>query len=188
MSRQEVDHKGSFDRQGHRPGGLWRRALRKYVLDPLALSGNPPRVDALGVAIGLLVALGIPIGAHTLTLALVRPFVRYNVGLAFAMTWIVNPFTIIPLYTAYYYVGSLILGGSQRIGIDQFREALRPIIHADHFMADLKQFLFLDLEILAQWAIAASIVSIISALAGYVITYRILVRRNAEHADPGGVS
>lgn len=183
MSTQGVDQKEDTDQQEHHSGGLWNRALRKYVLDPLALSGNPPRVDALGVAIGLLVALGVPIGAHTLTLALLRPFIRYNVGLAFAMTWIVNPFTIIPIYSAYYYVGSLMLGGSQRIGIDQFREALRPIVHADHFVAALKQFLFLDLEILTRWAIAASIVSIISALAGYVITYRIRIRHNAGDGD-----
>lgn len=187
MSRQVMDQKGDTDRQEQQMGGWWNRLTRKYVLDSLALSGNPPRVDALGVAIGLLVALGVPVGAHTLTLALLRPFIRYNVGLAFAMTWIINPFTLIPIYTGYYYLGSLILGRSQTIGIDQFREALQPIVHADHFLAALKEFLVLDLEILTRWAIAASIVSIICAVAGYVITYRIRMRRNDRDADPCAV-
>jgi uncharacterized protein (DUF2062 family) len=181
MSMPGGNRKQDNDRHEQQEGGWWNRVTRKYVWDALALSGNPPRVDALGVAIGLFVSLGLPIGSHTFTLMLLRPFVRYNVGLAFAVTWIINPFTIIPIYTLYYYIGSLILGGSQTISIERYREALQPIVHAGHFVAALKDFLFLDLQILKRWAIAASIVSPVSGLAGYLITYRIRVRRNARN-------
>lgn len=172
------EHDGARPRQGIRPTDEGRRGLsRRYLWDALALSGNPPRIDALGVAIGLLVALGIPIGGHTLTLALLRPFIRYNVGLAFAVTWIINPLTVIPLYTAYYYVGSLVLGEPQTLGIEKFREALESIVHARHFWESLKAFLLLDLDVLERWAVTATTVSVLAAAVGYGITYRIQARR-----------
>lgn len=157
-------------------GGL-RRLVKKYLWEALAISGNPPHIDALGVAIGLWVALGTPIGGHTLVLALLRPFIRYNVGLAFAVTWIINPLTVIPLYVAYYYVGSLVLGEPQALSMEKFREVLESIVHARHFWESLTSFLMLDIAVLKRWCITAIMVSVPCGAIGYAITYRIQARR-----------
>lgn len=161
------------------PGGV----VRRYLLQALSISGNPPKVDARGVGIGLLVALGLPVGTHTLALAMLRPLVRYNVGLAFAMTWVVNPFTILPLYWAYYCLGALFFNGSDTVNIQQFRQVLEPILHADHFLAGVREFLLLDLEILERWAIGATVVSIPLSAVGYVVTYSIQTRRRVARGD-----
>lgn len=154
-----------------------RELVKKHLCDALAISGNPPHVDALGVAIGLWVALGTPIGAHTLALAFLRLFIRFNVGLAFAVTWIVNPLTVIPLYVAYYYVGSLVLGEPQVLSMEKFREVLESIVHARHFWDSLRSFLMLDVAVLKRWGITAIMVSLPCGAIGYAITYRIQTRR-----------
>ena len=159
----------------------WKKLTKKYLWDVLAFSGNPPHIDARGVAIGLWVALGVPIGGHTLTLAILRFFIKFNVGLAWTVTWIINPLTIIPLYSAYYYVGSLVLGQPQAVSMDQFRELLQSIAYERHFWNSFKAFLMLDLEVLKRWAIAAVMVSVPSGTIGYLITYRFQSRR---HSNP----
>ncbi len=158
----------------------WMDLLRKRLLQPLAVSDNPPRVDALGVALGLLVALGLPIGGHLLILGLLRTVLRFNIVVAYAFTWIINPFTVIPLYYGYYYVGSLILGGESIMGTAGFEKAMEPIIHSQHFVDALKQFVLLDLEILKRWAIMAVMVSVPVSVLGYFIAYRIQSRRRAS--------
>jgi len=158
----------------------WSDLLRKRLLEPLAVSDNPPWVDARGVALGLLVALGIPMGGHTLALGLLRVFLRYNIVVAFAFTWIVNPFTVIPLYYGYYYIGSLILGGESIMGVAGFRQAMEPIIHAKHFLDALKQFALLDLQLLKSWAVMAVLVSIPTSVLGYVMAYYIQNRRSTS--------
>ncbi len=161
----------------------WSDLLRKRILEPLAVSDNPPQVDAMGVALGLLVALGIPMGGHTLTLGIVRIFLRYNIVVAFAFTWIVNPFTVIPLYYGYYYVGSIILGGETIMGVAGFRQAMEPIIHAQHFLDGLRQFALLDLRLLKSWVVTAIMVSVPTSILGYVITYYIQSRRRASQVE-----
>ncbi|MFH1112420.1 MAG: DUF2062 domain-containing protein, partial [Pseudomonadota bacterium] len=146
----------------------FRDVLRKRLLEPLAVSDNPPGVDALGVALGLLIALGLPMGGHTVALCLLRLFFRFNVVVAFAFTWIVNPFTVIPLYYGYYYVGSLISGGQSIMGAGGFQKAMEPIIHSQHFLEALRQFALLDLQVLKRWAITAMMVSVPVSVLGYL--------------------
>ena len=69
--------------------------LRKRFLDPLIASANPPWFDSRGIAVGLFVGMGVPIGLHMLTLGLLRLIMRYNVVVAFAFTFVNNPITII---------------------------------------------------------------------------------------------
>lgn len=117
-----------------------------------------------------------------ITLGLLRSVVRYNIVVAFAFSWIINPFTLIPIYYGYYYLGCLILGGDSIMGVDGFRQAMQPIIHSEHFLDALKQFVLLDLEILKKWATAAVIVAPCIGLLAYVSTYRILSKRRAARA------
>ncbi|MDQ7785279.1 MAG: DUF2062 domain-containing protein [Desulfomonilaceae bacterium] len=164
----------------------WSDLIRKRLLEPLAVSDNPPWVDALGVALGLFVALGIPVGGHLLTLGIVRTFLRYNIVVAFAFTWIINPFTVLPLYYGYYYVGSLILGGESIMGSSGFHQAMEPIVHSRNFLDALRQFVLLDLMILKSWAITAILVSIPAGVLGYAIAYRVQSRRRASAGEASG--
>ena len=65
------------------------------------------------------------------------------------------------------------------MGVEGFRQAMQPILHADHFGKALKEFAYLDLEILIPWSISALTVGSIASVAGYFITYRIQCRRRS---------
>ena len=117
-----------------------------------------------------------------MALGLLLPLVSYNFAIAFAVTWIVNPFTVVPLYYAYYYTGSLVLGDSAVMGIDGFRMTMAPVLNAGSFVEALKLFVSLDLRILERWMVTAAPVSIISAALGYVLAYSIQTKRKNKRA------
>ncbi len=160
----------------------WRDTIRKNLIAPLSLSNNPVWFDARGVAIGLLVGLGVPIGGHTVTLALLLVLVRFNFPVAFAITWIVNPFTVIPIYYGYYAAGSFLLGDAPSMGMDGFRGMMAPVLNASNFLQALKLFVFLDFRILERWMVAALLFSTVSAALGYVATYVVLTNRRKKKA------
>ena len=87
----------------------WRTWVRKYFLEGFVGSMNPPWFDARGIAVGLAVGFGVPLGGQIVVLALLRTLFRFNSVVAFAFTWVNNPFSIIPLYYGYYYFGARLL-------------------------------------------------------------------------------
>lgn len=66
-------------------------------------------VMARGVAVGLFVALTPTLGVQTLLMLALCVLFRANFAVAFAVSWISNPFTLGPLYLGYYFLGELAL-------------------------------------------------------------------------------
>ena len=64
---------------------------------------------ARGFAIGLFVAF-LPFPGHMALAPLTALALRANVPVAFATIWIVNPFTIVPVFFFAYWLGTVILG------------------------------------------------------------------------------
>jgi len=87
---------GWFGRHLHHPN-LWH-------LNRKSVSG--------GFAIGLFSGL-IPGPLQMLTAALLSILLRRNLPVALITTLYTNPFTIVPLYVAAYYLGSLLTGASR---------------------------------------------------------------------------
>jgi uncharacterized protein len=161
---------------------LYRDLIQTNIVDPSSFSKNPPWFDARGVAIGLFVALGIPIGGHSATLGLLLLMIRYNFPMAFALTWIVNPLTVIPIYYGYYYAGSLLLGHSTVMGMENFRQTMTPVLDTGNFLQALKLFFYLDFGILERWMLAALLVSTLFAALGYIAAYFIQTHRKERNA------
>jgi uncharacterized protein len=188
VNKDELEHR-SQDRQfpektGQITGHLLRCRdfFQRNIVDPLSFSNNPPWFDARGVAIGLFVALGIPIGGHTATLGLLLLMIRYNFPVAFAFTWIVNPLTVIPIYYGYYYAGGFLLGHSTAMDMEDFRQTMAPILDAGNFLQALKLFLYLDFGILERWVLAALLLSTLFAALGYIAAYFIQTHRKERNA------
>ena len=187
VNKNESEHPSQEPRSPQKTGQFIRRLLRvrdfisKNIVDPLSLSKNPPWFDARGVAIGLFVALGIPIGGHTATLGLLLLMIRYNFPMAFALTWIVNPLTVIPIYYGYYYAGGLLLGHSTVMGMEDFRQTMTPVLDAGNFLQALKLFFYLDFGILERWMVAALLVSTLFAALGYITAYLIQTHRKGKN-------
>ncbi|AFM28195.1 DUF2062 domain-containing protein [Desulfomonile tiedjei] len=156
--------------------------------ESLVRSENPPWFDARGAAVGLIVGFGVPVGAQMIILAVFRFCFRFNAVLAFALTWVNNPLSLLPMYYGYYYLGSLILGRNPAMGLHDFRMLMQPILHAGYFWNSVHAFLLLSYDILVRWALAAVLVAMVTGLIGYVATYRIQRRRLKKRAREMGIA
>jgi len=143
--------------------------LARYLIRPLSGSQNPPWFDARGIAIGLAIGFGLPVGTQIAALGILRAAFRFNVLAAFAFTWVNNPLTIIPMYYGYYYFGSLILGKPVALTAEAFRALMAPIINSGYAWDSLYAFTYLGGEILVRWAVAAAIVGTVSGVLGYLV-------------------
>lgn len=147
---------------------LWT-AIGRHVFKPFRESTNPPWFDARGIAVGLAVGFGIPVGAQVAVLALLRLLFKFNSLAAFAFTWVNNPLTIIPLYYGYYYLGSLMLGRPISLTGEGFRMMMMPILHADRFWYSVTEFARLGGDVLLRWSLTAILLAAVSSVFGYVI-------------------
>jgi hypothetical protein len=162
--------------------------FRRHFVEPLIHSSKPPWFDARGIAFGLAIGFGIPVGAQMVCLGILRLLVRFNTLIAFAFTWVNNPFTLIPMYYSYYYLGSLILGKPQVMTLQGFHELMRPITQAGYFWQSLRAFAYLGVDIVLRWATAAAIIAIVAGSVGYVAGYIVQTRRCSRRARKLGMS
>jgi uncharacterized protein len=166
----------------------WRQIVRRYFTRPSVDATNPPWFDARGVAVGLAVGFGLPIGTQMLCLGLLRILFRFNFLIAFTFTWVNNPLTLLPMYYGYYCLGSLILGKTVVMSAEAFRELMLPVMHADHFWASLKAFADLSVDVVARWAASALVVGITSGILGYAVGFYVQRRRCFRRARQLGTS
>jgi uncharacterized protein (DUF2062 family) len=83
------------------------RIFGERLTDPLLWSLNRHAITN-GFAAGLAIAF-IPLPIHTICAVLVALYWRLNLPVALATTWVVNPFTAVPLFYGAYRVGTLLL-------------------------------------------------------------------------------
>jgi uncharacterized protein (DUF2062 family) len=137
--------------------------------------------------VGFVVGFGVPIGGHVLSLGLLRLALRFNFILALAVSSVVNPFSIIPLYYGYYWLGSLVLGRPVAMNFEVFQKIMNPVLDKGYFWEVHAAFIQLGWEILVRWAVAAAILAALSGVLGYVITYRIQKKRCMRKAQMLGI-
>lgn len=112
-----------------------------------------------GVAIGLFVAIIIPV-MHTVFAALLAIPARANVAIAAAITLVVNPLTIPPMYYAAYRIGSWEL----------HHEA--PLVNAaaaERFSSELSRLLFWVHQASGPIAVGILTIAVSSAVIGYLV-------------------
>jgi uncharacterized protein len=157
--------------------------LRRHFIEPFRSSRHPPWFDARGVAMGLFLGLGIPLGAQMVLMGILRLVFRFNAALAFAFTWVNNPFTVVPMYYGYYCLGSRLLGKPATLNVDAFRNLLNPVLQAGYFWESVHSFLYLGRDVIVRWALGAVLVATVCAFMGYVVSYRVQKAR-ADRIPP----
>lgn len=105
MPRRIVKHLSRWveDRRHH----WYLRIFGDRITDPLLWSLNRHAITS-GFAAGLAIAF-IPLPVHTICAVLVALYWRLNLPVAIAATWVVNPFTAVPLFYGAYRLGTLLL-------------------------------------------------------------------------------
>jgi len=182
----DPERKGSAVSQSptHETAGF----LRRYFVDPLVRSRNPPWFDARGIAAGLAIGFGVPVGAQMVCLGVARLLIRFNTLIAFTFTWVNNPVTLIPMYYGYYYLGSIILGKPEVMTLEGFHQLMHPVTKAGYFWQSLRAFAYLGVDLVLRWATAAAILSIGAGTLGYVVGHIVQTRRCARRARKLGMS
>lgn len=188
--KQANENSGHSTRSSEKPPGSFevRRKGLFGFFEALARAENPPWFDARGAAAGLIIGFGVPIGLQMIVLALLRVCFRFNTVVAFAMTWVNNPFSLLPLYYCYYYLGSFLLNRPVAMSAEDFQALMRPIFHAGYFWESVHAFLFLGWDILERWTVSAAIFGTVFGFAGYVMAYRIQKERCRRRALVMGIS
>ena len=144
------------------------RILKKYYLKLLRSNGSPHSL-AMSIALGFFVGCFIPLGCHTIIVFLLAFLFRTDKILAFAATWIVNPYTIPFMYPAFCFVGSKILGTDMSL-----RFIDKEIVHV---INDFSWYNVMQLgeEFAFSFLAGGFIFGIILGCIGYFFTHRAVV-------------
>jgi len=150
--------------KGHVPS---RETVGQYrLLRPFAAQLRHPSLWRLNrrsvpraVAVGLFVAIIIPV-MHTFVAAIVAIPARANVAIAAALTLVVNPFTIGPMYIAAYRIGSWEL---------HYDASVVSAEAAQRFSSELSRMLFWLHHASGPIAVGILTIAAIVALIGYLI-------------------
>ncbi len=187
--RNDHDSAGSSKETSQsQPGRGSRSIFGRYFIEPFTGSNSPPWFDARGVAVGLFIGLGLPIGIQTVVLGVLRLLFRFNTIIAFACTCVNNPISIIPMYYGYYCLGSFMLEKHAVVSAEHFRSMMGPVLHAHHFWQSVEAFVYLGWDIVVRWFLAALIVASICSLIGYVASFRVWEGRCRTKAKKLGLT
>jgi uncharacterized protein (DUF2062 family) len=150
-----------------------RSFFSRFFIDPFVSTKNSPWFDASGVAVGLFVGLGVPVGTQMLVLGLSRLLFRFNAALAFACSCINNPLSVIPMYYGYYCLGSRILDKPITVNAAAFRAMLKPVTQPDYFWESFQSFVYLGRDVLMRWSVGAIVVASVVAVVGGLVCYNV---------------
>ena len=150
--------------KGHVPS---RETIDQYrLLRPFASQLRHPSLWRLNrrsvpraVAVGLFVAIIIPV-LHTFVAAIVAIPARANVAIAAALTLVVNPLTIPPMYVAAYRIGSWEL---------HYDASVVSTEAAQRFSSELSRMLFWLHHASGPIAVGILTIAAIVSLIGYLI-------------------
>jgi uncharacterized protein len=155
---------------------LWR--IIKFLYYKLLRTEGTPHSIALAVAIGIFVGCIIPIGIWGQTALSIILAIRFktNPGITFAATWVSNPYSVIFLYPAFCYVGSMIIGAHMTFA--QVKTNIVSVIH--NFSWDV--FCGLGSELAISYIIGSFVFGVIGASVGYYLTYKVLKKYKQARA------
>lgn len=176
----------------------WRRLQQLIVHRFLHLDDTPHRI-ALGVAIGLFVALTPTVGLQMVIGAMLAWLLRANKVPAIGLAWITNPFTIVPVFYFNWCVGHALMYREIE-GDDAVRNRIADTVAEfggfTGAMGRLFDWSFWEKLVAPLGAIAGELivgsilVATVAGLSGYLLTYggvrryreRRLVRQHKREA------
>jgi uncharacterized protein len=147
----------------------WWGRLRYFVVHSILHAADSPHRIALGVAIGLFIAL-LPLVGVQMVLAAVacHPF-KANKAVAVALAWVSNPVTLIPIYLPMYWFGCVMLG-LDAIPYEAFVAIFFPA--EGGFVASLWATYTAMLDIFVPLWLGSTVVAVALSVPGYFITLR----------------
>ncbi|HCK53699.1 MAG TPA: hypothetical protein DIC23_10825 [Planctomycetaceae bacterium] len=166
---------------GTAPDTRWWTSPRRLVRRLLSLDDSPHAI-ALGTAIGMFVGMTPTVGIQMILIvtiaAVTRPLFHFNRVAGLITVYISNPITIMPLYAAFYYTGTLVVEAPMTPA--EFQEQFELAL--DRSWLDPLRFIFQEVA----WPMIAGslLIAIATSMPTYPIVRRLVVaRRRLASAD-----
>jgi uncharacterized protein (DUF2062 family) len=162
-------------------GFLRRFFNNRFVARILETQDSPKRV-ARGAALGSFIAVTPTVGVQIPLTLLTATVLRGNRLIAVAMTFVLNPFIIVPpsyWYFPAYYLGAFLLG-AETVGLSRITLAYSS---AEGLFDLLGNLWALGLDIYGPMLLGGAIIGIPIAFLMYWISLRIALRRQARRAE-----
>lgn len=141
------------------------------------LNGDPHYV-ALGMAIGVFVAITPTIPFHTILAIVLALIFKASKPAAVLGVWVSNPFTVVFLYIACYKVGHLFFDtpGNAVRSIQLLIEHLETDAEFSHKLDYLAQFMKNKMKIFMVMNLGGLILGLPSGVAAYIVTRQFITR------------
>lgn len=149
----------------------WWGRLRYFVVHRILHAADSPHRIALGVGIGMFIALLPLVGVQmVISAVLCHPF-KANKAVAVALAWVSNPVTLIPIYLPMYWLGCVMLG-IEAIPYDNFVAIFFP--EEGGFIASLTATYTAMLDIFVPLWLGSFVVAVAIAVPCYFLTLRVV--------------
>ena len=170
---------------GTAPDTRWWTSPRRLIRRLLSLDDSPHAI-ALGTAIGMFIGMTPTVGIQMILImavaAVTRPLFHFNRVAGLITVYISNPITIMPLYAAFYYTGTLVVEAPMTPA--EFQEQFELAL--DRSWLDPLRFIFQEVA----WPMIAGslLLAIVTSVPTYPIVKRLVAakRRLANGAAPNG--
>ena len=153
-----------------------RASVRRLVERVLTINDTPESI-ALGVALGMFVAMTPTVGIQMMIIVVLGTVVRANRIAGLLMVYISNPITLVPIYLANYYVGALLLGMEFRrdefeSGFGEFYQTVQTVGITEAIPALWDAFVGLGWELSLPLVVGGCVLGAIFGIPLYPITLR----------------
>jgi uncharacterized protein len=168
---------------------LWA-LVRSRLLEPIVRAQGSPRSIARGTALGTWLTLTPTVGIQMAIAAFVGIPWGANMPIAIALIWLSNPFTILPLYYSYYWLGTVILPGPARSYADVASQvAVRVEAVTRHGEGVGTALRMLGTEIGTPMVVGSLVIATGCAIPAYALALRLAERRQARrHREHGAAA
>ncbi|MHC4872116.1 MAG: DUF2062 domain-containing protein [Planctomycetota bacterium] len=142
----------------------WLRFRLYVVARQLVKLRATPHAIALGTAIGIFVGMTPTVGLQMLIGVIIATVVGANRVAAALPAWITNPFTIVPIYSFNYWLGTFFVKGP---GLEEFKIKISQL-------SGWRSVYDLGVDILVPLTIGCCLVGIALAIPAYPLAYRMV--------------
>lgn len=157
----------------------WNRA-KGWFIHLLHMDDSAHSI-ALGAALGVFIAWTPTIGLQMMLIFFVTSILRANRVAGVPMAWITNPATLVPIYWFNLYIGTLVVGGSDKM-LDNFEAAARGIVARDLPWWDLvKQWWDVVMEVAVPLWVGSILVGLVAGAVAYGVMYYLITTYRKVH-------
>lgn len=154
--------------------------LYKKFIKPIFTINDTPHSIALGVVLGVFVALTPTVGFQMITVAVIGTFIKANRIIGVILCWISNPITFIPMYYGYYWVGGKVLA-TDLWTFGNFSEKMNGVLAARETVGYVEAFKQLGADTLLPMFVGSLIVATVFSIPLYPITLSALIKHRTRN-------